>query len=271
MSYSVQKYFDPFYANEGEGVLTVKKFSKDVQVRFSSLKPLNRFIFEYEKQARVAKRSKIINYSRSSQKRLRHILRNSEDTWKTMIDLTYPADFPLNGRLTKKHLNVFLQWLRRKNIKYVWVLEFQERGAPHYHIVSSAEYLNKNELSECWYNIVGSGDIKHLSAGTRVSLVRSQGGLAGYLVNYYKKFEQKTPPVGFENVGRFWGASRNLLLYGTNQKVGSYYNLVWHIKLLRNWYKAHLRQWGIKWKWKGKGFTALDGANFINYLEGLRV
>ncbi len=197
-------------------------------------------------------------------------MRNSEDQWKAFVTLTYPGEFPCNGKETKKHLNAFLQYLRRKDIKFTWVLEFQSRGAPHYHVIVS-EHIPKNELSQVWYGIVGSGDERHLRAGTAVEAIKSKSHLYGYLANYVNKLEQKTPPVGFENVGRFWGASRNLLPFEVYQKISHYYKLSASIRLIRQWYKAHLRQFAIKWRWRGQGFTALDGTNFINQLKQMRI
>jgi hypothetical protein len=43
------------------------------------------------------------------------------------------------------------------------------------------------------------------------------------------------------------------------------------IKLIPNWYRAHLRRFGIKWKWKGKGFIVLDGVSLVNQLRLLKV
>ena len=94
-------------------ILTVKVFQKDVHVKFSSLKVSSRYISDAEKQSRAAKRSKIVKFSNRSAKRLRHVIRNSEDTWKVFITLTYPENFPCNGKETKAHLNAFLQYLRR--------------------------------------------------------------------------------------------------------------------------------------------------------------
>ena len=259
---------NPFLKTIDDCVLTVKVYKRDIQVKFSSLNN-SYYVSEPEKQERLAKRSKIIKFSFRSAKRLRHVVRNSEDTWKTFITLTYPLNFPCNGKETKAHLNAFLQYLRRKGIKYVWVLEFQLRGAPHYHIIAS-DCIPKEELSERWYKIVGSGDEKHLRAGTGIDYIKSNSQLYGYLSNYVKKLEQKTPPEGFENVGRFWGTSRNLLTFELHQKIGHYYRLVWYIKLIRNWYKAHLRGFGIKWKWKGQGFMALNGVSLVNQLKALR-
>lgn len=250
-------------------LLTIKVYQRDVKIHFSSLESLQ-LISEDAREKRRAKRSKIIKFSDKSAKRLRHTIRNSEDTWKVFITLTYPDDFPCDGKETKTHLNAFLQYLRRKEIKYVWVLEFQARGAPHYHIIAS-DFIPKEELANSWYQIVGSGDQKHLKAGTGIDWIKSKGQLYGYLSNYVKKLEQKTPPEGFENVGRFWGSSRRLLTFVSYQKIGFYYDLSGTTRLIRRWNKARLRQFGIKWKWKGKGFTALDGTNYINQLKQLGI
>jgi hypothetical protein len=83
--------------------------------------------------------------------------------------------------------------------------------------------------------------------------------------------DQKTPPEEFEDVGRFWGSSRNLLVYEGFERIGHFHQLVWSIKLIRNWYKAHLRKFGIKWRWKGKGFIALDGVPLVNQIMSLKL
>jgi hypothetical protein len=246
-----------------ECLLTIKVFERDVKMEFS---PQN-----IPKVSRgTQRRTRIVNFSKRSAKRLRFAIRNSENLWKAFLTLTYPADFPCDGRKTKKHLNAFLQYLRRKEIKFTWVLEFQSRGAPHYHIIVS-DFIHKHELSQVWYRIVGSKDEKHLKAGTGIEAIKSKGHLYGYLSNYIKKLDQKTPPEEFENVGRFWGASRNLLTFEMFQQVNHFYKLSRMIKLIRLWYRAHLRQFGIKWRWRGQGFTALDCTNYIKQLKELRI
>lgn len=242
--------------------LSVKVYQRDIKIQFS---PLN--LPKFTKGAQ--RRSKIVKFSKRSARRLRFVIRNSENLWKAFVTLTYPENFPSNGRQTKKHLNAFLQYLRRKDIKFTWVLEFQLRGAPHYHIIVS-DFIPKNELSRVWYRIVESGDEKHLRAGTGIEAIKSKGHLYGYLSNYIKKLDQKTPPEGFEKVGRFWGASRGILTFELYRKINHYYKLARMIKIIRKWNKARLRQFGIKWKWRGKGFTAQDGASFIKQLVSLK-
>ncbi len=249
--------------------LTAEVFKRDVRLKFSRIGDSN-FLTDEEKERRRAKRSKIIKFSWRSARRLRHLVRNSEDIWKAFITLTYPEEYPCNGRVTKRHLNAFLQFLRSRGVKCVWVLEFQSRGAPHYHVIVS-EFIPKEEIAERWYRIVGSGDERHLRAGTGISTIRSKGELYGYLSSYIKKLDQKIPPEGFEDVGRFWGSSRNLLIKDLYKMKEQYFKLVLSIKLIRKWYKAHLRKFGIKWRWKGKGFTALDGVCLFRQLVSLKM
>ena len=180
-------------------MLAAKIFKRDVQITFASI---GRTPF-----SRGHTRSKIIEFSKRSVRRLRHTIRNSDELLKTFITLTYPADISCDGKKTKTYLNAFLQYLQRKRLKHVWVLEFQLLGAPYYHIIAT-RYIDKDELSERWYKIVGSGDEKHLKSGTQINYIRSKNQLYGYLSNYIKNLEQKIIPVGFENLGRFWGVSQ---------------------------------------------------------------
>ena len=144
------------------------------------------------------------------------------------------------------------------------MLEFQSRGAAHFHIIVS-DYISKSELSNEWYSIVNSNDEKHLRAGTQVQSIKSKKQLYAYLSSYINKLHQKTVPQLFESVGRFWGASRNLLIFKLYQMIGHFYKLSLSIKLLRRWYKAYLRKFHIKWRWKGQGFVLLDGTRFVNF------
>jgi len=68
-----------------------------------------------------------------------------------------PPRSPCNGRITKRHLNAFLQFIRNRGVKCVWVLEFQAREAPHHHVITS-HFIPREEIAKRWYKIVGSGD-----------------------------------------------------------------------------------------------------------------
>lgn len=160
-------------------------------------------------------RGTVTGFSSGSGIRMRRYLRECKADYGYMVTLTYPGEYPSTGIETKNHLRRFLQELQRdaKRSKKqtsqphsaFWFLEFQGRGAPHYHIFTTHP-VNKAWASKRWYDIVGSDDIRHLHAGTRCEvLARGRAGTISYASKYAAKAEQKLVPVGFENVGRFWG------------------------------------------------------------------
>jgi hypothetical protein len=159
-------------------------------------------------------RSSVTGFSHNASTRMRRYLRECCVEYTTMLTLTYPGFYPSNGKQVKEHLRRFLQELRREYIRQhyddgkhsaFWFLEFQSRGAPHYHIFTNWS-ANKEWVSKRWYEIVGSDDIRHLHAGTRVeTLVRGRAGTISYASKYAVKAEQKEVPENYENVGRFWG------------------------------------------------------------------
>ena len=116
----------------------------------------------------------------------------------------------------------------------------------------------RTELAERWYNIVGSGDEKHLRAGTGIEFIKSKDQLYGYLSNYVKKLDQKTPPAGFENVGRFWGASRSIVAC-LCKKIGHYFRLARNTKFLRSGIKLILDSLELSGNGKVKGLQPLMG------------
>lgn len=187
-------------------------------------------------------RGEIRGFSSDSARRLRFVIRQSADLFKAFVTLTYPTDWQRwggDGRTIKAHVNAFCTWLRELRFcaycgagyeprarrcsscsplgkpakwtrcAYVWVLEFQRRGAPHFHFVISGR-IDKDLLSRRWFEIVGSGDLDHLAAGTQIKRCKNPDHAGGYMGAYVSKLEQKHVPKGFLSVGRFWGASRIL-------------------------------------------------------------
>jgi hypothetical protein len=161
-----------------------------------------------------AGRETVGTFSRKSRSRLAFVANNTSVEFRSIVTLTYPADFPDDGELVKRHLRNMLMRFRRRYaaIEYLWFIEFQKRGAPHFHILLSTDELNRDWLSASWY-IICAGcdpDPRHLAAGTNWSLVRSPGGLRRYAVKYASKLRQKDVPLAYQSVGRFWGHSRGV-------------------------------------------------------------
>jgi ribosomal protein L19E len=163
-------------------------------------------------------RGVITRWTRTSRRRLAFVANNTDVHFRTMITLTYPREYPCDGRVVKRHLNAFLTQVRRewKGAYYLWFLEFQKRGAPHFHILldyplernKDAKRSTYRRISRVWYNIVDSGDVRHLHAGTRVERLRSEDGGRRYAVKYAQKLRQKIIPDKIRDVGRLWGCSR---------------------------------------------------------------
>lgn len=167
-----------------------------------------------------APRGMVKEFSWASRRRLAFVASNTAVDFRTMVTLTYPRQFPSDGRKVKRDLNAFLVWFKRDRgaFSYLWFLEFQRRGAPHIHLLTSSQFPKGKKgakglrfrVSAVWYRLVGSGDSRHLGAGTRVERVRTCEGAKRYAVKYAMKMRQKRVPPAYRNVGRFWGASRDV-------------------------------------------------------------
>lgn len=124
------------------------------------------------------------------------------------VTLTYPGEWVEDGRIWKEDLNRFAVRFKRAwgAVTVIWKLEFQKRGAPHFHLLvyfsdatgHTAKF--RKWLSDTWYECVRSGDPKHLAAGTRCEPVRSLNGVQFYCSKYMAKLVSER-----RNVGRFWG------------------------------------------------------------------
>lgn len=168
--------------------------------------------------SKPGKRDKVKEFSAAARKRLAFVAANTQVDFTSMITLTYPALYPQNGKRVKRDRKVFLQWLmtRCEGCSYLWFIEFQRRGAPHFHILftervgNAASYRRFQwEVSQTWNRIV-NGDIDHLRVGTRTERLRSPEGGRHYAVKYAVKMKQKIVPAAYENVGRFYGYSKDV-------------------------------------------------------------
>lgn len=179
----------------------------------------------------------IKEFTNKSRKSLKFFIKNSKIEFKNIITLTYPKEFPTDGKEVKYHLNRFTKLLNKMNCSYIWVIEFQERGAPHFHILTNT-FIDKKNISESWYKIVKSGDEKHLKAGTQCEKLRKGIKAArSYIMKYISKSEQKTVPKNYEKIGRFWGRSEEKL---ENQKIEIDSKIV---ELIKANYELKIREW----------------------------
>ena len=159
-------------------------------------------------------RSDIHELTKNSLRNMAFVAHNTSIDFELMVTLTYPKSYPSDGRQVKYHLKRFIKWMKEVKgvISFFWFMEFQRRGAPHFHIFTAGGNLldMKKEVSQKWYDIVASEDPKHLLAGTRVEKLRHPEGAGRYASKYASKPHQKKIPEGYKNVGRWWGNSRDV-------------------------------------------------------------
>lgn len=155
------------------------------------------------------KRGKVAGLSRQARARLMRLVASIDRTYPAslwlFVTLTYPAEYPTDATTYHRHLDSWFKRLFRDSpdAAAIWKCEYQRRGAPHFHILLFGRaFLDRHWLSKSWYDVVGSGDVNHLAAGTQIKAVRSWGGVTHYAAKYVAKTETATNAAP---TGRLWG------------------------------------------------------------------
>lgn len=187
------------------------------------------------KELRTGKRQRVTNLSPRSLSRLAILATSTPTKFKSIITPTYGANFVLDGSKVKYHLNYLLTKLKRNygSFDYLWWLEFQARGAPHFHILTTLPAptrIQRLKFAHLWADIVEpqnwqyervvwadgeacyKGEYQTNQACVAVhshktawEAVRHEDGARRYVIKYATKLKQKTVPRSYRNVGRFWG------------------------------------------------------------------
>lgn len=203
------------------------------------------------------------NYRTAS--RVRRYLSTCRAGYRLLGTLTYPEDYPVDGREVKIHLHRFIKRLRRKTQSTIrideeqswsifWFLEFQKRGAPHFHFflthppIPDTDGQGKTSLvrsrewiANAWYECVGSFDTRHREAGTQLDYLKSgRGGSISYAQKYARKQSQKKVPDEFINVGRFWGVSGDRSTVSADIVLTDKHLKVRNILELAKWFKKEI-------------------------------
>jgi hypothetical protein len=154
----------------------------------------------------------------------------SEGWAVVMLTLTYPGqwqDLVPGSSAAVRHLRAFRERLKRSTGRpplAIWKREFQRRFAPHWHLLLplpmtvGAESIH-GWVSRAWYEIVGSGDPRHLAAGTGIDWAEGLRMVDPVRVSRYfsghaapggqnrKEYQNMAPEAWRDSgdVGRFWG------------------------------------------------------------------
>lgn len=157
------------------------------------------------------KRGVVSGFSAAARKRMLELLNKIEFERITFVTLTYPDEWDPDGHVYKAHLRRFRARIERKfgKCRVLWRLEFQKRGAPHYHLLFlDAPWIDKEWLSKAWWGSVGSKDANHLLYGTNIRGVAYKGE-NGKIIAYVAKYAAK--PLDTETktdeswTGRYYG------------------------------------------------------------------
>lgn len=186
----------------------------------------------------------IVKFTPKSMARMVATVNASPVTFKSMITLTYPYVYPKDGKIIKLDMNNFLTMMREHSYgNYLWFLEFQARGAPHFHILSEQKAISPRmriRAAETWVGRMHRSswftdacveqsvkrDVcfweytsKVLSKAYWFALrqetweyLREPEGAQKYATKYACKEYQKVPPTDFDGIGRFWGCSKRVSL-----------------------------------------------------------
>lgn len=110
------------------------------------------------------------------------------DTGSKFVTLTF-ADNVTDVKLANQHFKKFIQRMRYKykGFKYIAVIEFQQRGAVHYHLMMDLPYVDKAALQEIW----GHGFVK-------INKINHVDNVGAYLVKYLAKDLEDTRLCGLK-------------------------------------------------------------------------
>jgi len=156
---------------------------------------------------------KIKSFSRRSRSRLnKRIASLTKNEMPLFVTLTYGKQYPEDFETFKYHLHLFCTNLLGvyPHAGILWKMEFQQRGAVHYHLFLYGVPLEEAQeyIPRMWHKIAGYGDENHLlfhqgklaRNENCVQKIRSWGGVVFYAGKYFAKLD------GVSRSGRIWGS-----------------------------------------------------------------
>lgn len=93
-----------------------------------------------------------------ARKQVYRIINSNASEMKKFVTLTFAENLTDIKKANKcfktfiQRLNYYLKKINKRKLKYIAVIEFQERGAIHYHLLCNAPYIENSTLNEIWGN-----------------------------------------------------------------------------------------------------------------------
>ena len=118
---------------------------------------------------------------RERRNRIRQLVCTNFDSGSKFVTLTFNnrQEFDLSDvKACNKHFKQFIQRMKRRfpELRYVAVIEFQKRGAVHYHMICNLPFVKKSELQTIW----GAGFVK-------VNRIDKVDNVGAYVIKYMCK------------------------------------------------------------------------------------
>ena len=117
--------------------------------------------------------------------------------YASFITLTYGLHYP-SDHVSKKHLEHFIKRIKRvePDFQFIWVIEKQKRGAPHFHILTP-NYIDKEVINKAWNGVVSKWQKSEIDNGCKQQTVYPNVGKVFEAGKYMTKYMQKQQ----ENIG----------------------------------------------------------------------
>lgn len=122
------------------------------------------------------------NYANTNQRRRDRVRRLACCNFDAKYDKFFTLTFKDNLTDVKEANYLFMKFIQRlkykfgKDIKYLGVIEFQNRGAVHYHVLSDIPYIPQKELQELW----GNGFVY-------INAINHVDNIGAYIIKYMTK------------------------------------------------------------------------------------
>lgn len=236
------------------------------------------------------KRGIIRVFSRASRRRLLRFMARlkTRKIRATFITLTFSK--AVSNDWAKKVFKRFAMRLRRKyeGVSCVWRMEFQERGAIHFHIIAFAlPFWKQSELQQVWESCTEEG-----RSIADIRLVHGARSIMSYIAKYIAKADERTEITSLEDgsyqheppeklSGRFWGwINKELLPLGQKYEgvlvddytIKSISAWAWKLTGVENTYNNlsfHLFADNAEWFWSmfiERGGMDMDEWRWSRYL-----
>jgi len=226
------------------------------EIRIEAAKPLQTF-------TRVGGgiRSRITGFTRRSRHSLMRTINRincAQVGPMGFVTVTYHLNW--QERDVKRDLDLYFKRLRRRfpGLSYVWRLDYQRRGAPHFHILlffPTHQVLDIEDealLAHHWNQVVDEdGNFAHAKHGTKV-IIFEDGfeGVFMYLNQYCTKMEEGGTTTLEGYTGSYWNKSQNLPLKPIDEIIIDEGEAVEVRRQMRNWLKKrpeeHARRYAKK-------------------------